>query len=324
MSAVPGFRHVPGLHCGSTALADVWRLHGADLGEAMAFGLGRGPHFFFLRTDGPRPTRATWGRSLSLEYDACLAVGASFEEEREPFGGASWQRLCANLAQGQTPIVSCDVGRLPYYGPGGAFNGHRLVLAGEDGTLALVADTHFVGLIALPVEALRHAMESDAPPVMSDESSWMLVGPPSRAVDEALLAEAVRDAGVRSLTDESGFGGLGGLRAFADDLPSWGTLPGAARLMRAAYHFIEKRGTGGGMFRRLYLSFLREAAAWCPRVEPVMARVEAAAEGWTELALELRAQSEREAISLDRAVGLARRVVALEEKWLLRAAAVEA
>lgn len=306
---VPGFRHVPGVHCGSTALADVWRLHGAEMSEAMAFGLGRGAHFFYLRIDGPRPTRALYGRSLSLEYDACRALGASYEEEREPYGGRTWERLRAHLDSGRAPIAACDVGRLPYYGTSGSFNGHRLVVAGEQDGCALVADTHFPDLLSLPVAQLVHAMESDAPPILSMEATWMLVGPPARLPDPAAALKAARETGARFLEDESGFSGASGLRAFIEDLPSWATLPRPEKILRAGYHFIERRGTGGGMFRRLFANFLREAG-----LLDLGARVEEAAEAWTRLALEMRVQSERTP-DLGEVVRLAKVVLEREEAW---------
>ena len=39
---VPGYRHVPGNHCGSTALRNLLAFHGAEISEEMALGLGRG------------------------------------------------------------------------------------------------------------------------------------------------------------------------------------------------------------------------------------------------------------------------------------------
>lgn len=318
MPVVPGFRHVPGLHCGSTALADVWRLHGAPLSEAMVFGLGRGAFFYFWREDGPRPVRALYGRSLGLEYDACLAVDAAYTEEREPFGGRIWERLRAHVDLGRAPVAWCDVGRLPYYGAGGSFNGHRLVVAGYGEGDALVADTHFPQLLTLPVPVLTHAMESGAPPVMGDEATWTLFGAPARRTDAAMLGAAIRQAGARMIEDDSGFGGLDGLRAFAAEIANWSE----PRLWRAGYQFIEKRGTGGGMFRRLFLAFLREAAAWRGDLAQVSEEVSSAAEIWSMLALEMNERSEREGLPPAEAVRLANEVVAREEAWARTAAAL--
>ena len=55
-----GFVHRQGVHCGSTALADVLRHRGLDLTEAMAFGLGAGLGFYYLDSPLLSPKRRNW------------------------------------------------------------------------------------------------------------------------------------------------------------------------------------------------------------------------------------------------------------------------
>ena len=50
---VPGYKHVPGHHCGSTALRNLLGFHGVDISEEMAFGLGAGAGFYYLRFPAP-------------------------------------------------------------------------------------------------------------------------------------------------------------------------------------------------------------------------------------------------------------------------------
>ncbi|MGH6960024.1 MAG: BtrH N-terminal domain-containing protein, partial [Dongiaceae bacterium] len=52
MIALPGFVHRPGVHCGSTSMADVLRHQGLELSEPMCFGLGSGLHLVYLRDFG--------------------------------------------------------------------------------------------------------------------------------------------------------------------------------------------------------------------------------------------------------------------------------
>ena len=68
---VPGYRHQPGNHCGSTALRNLLAFHGADVTEEMAFGLGAGACFFYVASTASRlpgsPTAAPrgWRRTSS-------------------------------------------------------------------------------------------------------------------------------------------------------------------------------------------------------------------------------------------------------------------
>ena len=71
----------------------------------------------------------------------------------------------------------------------------------------------------------------------------------------AVLLQAMR------LTEEAApRTGLPGLRALAEELPSWKQQPDADRCFRLAAQVIEQRGTGGGLFRRMYAQFLEEAS----------------------------------------------------------------
>src|SRR5881409_3788057 len=49
---VPGYRHIPGNHCGSTALRNLLAFHGAKISEEMALGLGAGLSFYYVPLDG--------------------------------------------------------------------------------------------------------------------------------------------------------------------------------------------------------------------------------------------------------------------------------
>ena len=60
---VPGFEHVTGHHCGSTALRNLLGFHGAAVTEELAFGLGAGPCFYYFADDSLSPTRFTNGRT---------------------------------------------------------------------------------------------------------------------------------------------------------------------------------------------------------------------------------------------------------------------
>jgi hypothetical protein len=83
------------------------------------------------------------------------------------------------------------------------------------------------------------------------------------------------------------FAGLPALRRFAAEVGDW---PEAAEdwqwCARFLYQVIERRGTGGGNFRRMYSRFLEEAGY----EESALAHE--AAEHWSRLALAARTASE--------------------------------
>lgn len=319
---VPGFRHVQGLHCGSTAMADALRHAGVALSEAMAFGLGSGIHFFFFQGEGFDPSRGFYGRSAALEYELCERLGVAFDEGPEPDPEKAWARVRAHVDAGRPVLLQADIKFLDYWQTQTSFNGHRLICAGyedgrSDGDVALMADSHWAWPQEVPAASLMRAMASDAPPVPSRDCYFGVLAPPARALDaRALAPEAWRVCSRRMLEDDSGFSGLRAMRAMAGDLARWSEAPDWAWCARFAYQVIEKRGTGGGNFRRLYRAFLEESLA----PAPLVAAMGACADAWTALASELKRVSEQPAPDFARAADLAGAAVQAEERYHTEAA----
>ena len=96
---VPGYRHVPGNHCGSTALRNLLAFHGVELSEEMAFGLGAGACFYFVPMDGSSPSRFTNGRTSRLEEQFVELTGAPLELRTFADPGASWDAARATVVR---------------------------------------------------------------------------------------------------------------------------------------------------------------------------------------------------------------------------------
>jgi len=89
--------------------------------------------------------------------------------------------------------------------------------------------------------------------------------------------------------------GIAGIRTAAEELHSWPELTEDwAFAARFAYQVIEKHGTGGGFFRRLYARYLEEASAFHPVISSagLPGRMVSIADGWTEIAALMKDISE--------------------------------
>ena len=168
-----------------------------------------------------------------------------------------------------------------------------MVLAGYDEELAWLSDTAFEDLQTTSLESLREARHSKQP-IFPLEGH--LVDLPDRArsstrpTSARTLPEAIERAAKEMIEPTMGdFQGLPALRRFADEVGSW---PEAAEdwqwCARFLYQVIERRGTGGGNFRRMYSRFLEEAGY----EESALAHD--AADSWTALAIAAREASEPE------------------------------
>jgi hypothetical protein len=312
---VPGYTHVPGHHCGSTALRNLLGFHGVEISEAMAFGLGAGACFYYVTLEDASPSRWFNGRTARLEENFNELTGTalqmrSFEEGDQ----AAWEAARAEVDAGRPAILLTDLYYLDHYGNSAHFPGHAVVLAGYDEEFAYLSDTGFEELQTTRLENLDRARYSSHPAYPLSGQMFTV----SAALDPGQLRGAISAAIERAakamLASEFGeFAGLGAVRRLGDEAGAWPEIAEDWRwCARFGYQVIERRGTGGGAFRLMYSRFLEEAG------RPQASLALQAAERWTDLAGAFHAASEREdpEPALWREIGSAAQQVATAEERL--------
>lgn len=287
---VPGYRHVPGNHCGSTALRNLLAFHGLEISEEMALGLGAGACFYYAVLDGQSPSRFTNGRVGRLEEQFVELTGISLRMQTAEDPDESWRLARDVVDSGRPALLLSDLYHLDHYGKSAHFPGHAVVLAGYDEKVAYLSDTAFEELQTTRLENLARARHEQHP-VYPLAGHMFCVPDGEVPADPREAALRAIQRGVRQMFEpELGeYQGIPALRRFADEVGSW---PDATEdwqwSARFNYQVIERRGTGGGNFRRMYARFLQEAGY----EESVLAAE--AAERWTRLASGLLAASEED------------------------------
>ena len=287
---VPGYRHLPGNHCGSTALRNLLGFHGVEISEEMAFGLGAGACFYYVVLEGRSPSRFTNGRAARLEEAFVELTGAPLELETDEDPERSWEIAREVVDSGRPALLLTDLYFLDHYGKSAHFPGHAVILAGYDGEVAYLSDTGFEELQTTRLDHLAQARHEGNP--IFPLAGHMLHLPEGAEPGDVVAAapRAIERAAREMLEPALGdFQGLPALRKLADEIADW---PAAAEdwqwCARFLFQVIERRGTGGGNFRRMHSRFLEEAG----RTESALA-AEAAAD-WTKLAETARQASESE------------------------------
>jgi len=292
MPSVPGYTHVPGHHCGSTALRNLLAFHGVEISEEMAFGLGAGACFYYVALDEASPTRWFNGRTARLEENFAELTGAALELRTFEAGdGEAWEAARAAIDAGQPALLLTDLYSLDHYGNSAHFPGHAVVLAGYDEEFAHLSDTAFEELqTTTRLEDLDKARHSQHPAYPLSGHMFTASGPVTQEqLREAIPAAIERAASAMVEPEYREFSGLGAIDRLAEEAGRW---PEATEdwqwCARFGYQVIERRGTGGGAFRLMYSRFLEEAG------RPEAALAAEAAACWTELAEGFRAASERD------------------------------
>jgi hypothetical protein len=298
---IPGWLHNPGWHCASTALSDAATFLGHPLSEPMCFGLGAGLGFAFLSGDVFYPTRFIATRSRILETNFFQNLGLPRPWLQDPDPDHALAEAKALVDQGIPVLMRADLFHLDYYQSKAHFPGHVILFWGYDdeaGT-ALVADTERPGLQSVPLASLQKARYSDQPGyTTSADHLWVDWKLPSSDLRPALRRALCKQANDLFNPEyaEAGIFGYPALKRAVADLPQWGRAKDWQWSARWFYQVIEKRGTGGGAFRKLYARFLEEAAGLDPAVAKLAPAREmfAIAEKWSELSRLLKSISEKE------------------------------
>ena len=285
---VPGYRHVPGNHCGSTALRNLLAFHGVEGSEDLVFGLGAGACFYYVAFEDQSPSRFTNGRTARLEEQFVELTGAGMVMETDEEPEASWEMARRIIDSGRPAILLTDLYHLDHYGRSAHFPGHAVVLVGYDDERAYLSDTAFEEIQTTSLDALALARHEQHPAMPLAGHLFHI--PDEDAIGDlrAAVPRAIRRAVERMIEPELGeFQGLPALRRFAAEVGRWHEAAEDWQwCARFGYQVIERRGTGGGNFRRMYARFLHEVGYR----EAVLAN--GAAEDWTALAVALLAASE--------------------------------
>ncbi len=288
---VPGYRHLPGNHCGSTALRNLLGHHGIELSEEMAFGLGAGACFYYLVNLESSPSHWFNGRTAQLEQSFLELAGAPLRVDTFDDADASWEAARTSVDDERPPLLITDLYYLDHYGNSAHFPGHAVVLAGYDDELVYLSDTAFEELQECRIESLRKARHGASAAFEMKGHMYTVSGEASPDDLIAAAPAAIARAAQEMIEPQFGeFAGLPALRRLAADAERWPALAEDCQwCARFAYQVIERRGTGGGNFRLMYSRFLDEAGYG----EGSKLAADSA-ERWTALATAFREASEQE------------------------------
>ncbi len=297
---VPGWVHRPGQHCASTVLSDLAHFYGSELSEPFCLGLGAGLGFFYLEENSLSPTRTIMSRAHNLEANFFHDLELPFDWKKESDPEQGWQAARQAIDLGRPVLFHADIFYLDHYQSKTHFPLHVILLWGYDlekGT-AYIVDTGWEGLIEIPLASLSRARYSKDSFVKLDGDFFPVALPRKierleAKVSKAILLQAELLAGPGP--GDSAFEGYSGMRKVAERIFEWPSAPDASWCFRWAYQIIERRGTGGGAFRKLYAGFLAEAGRAWPRFREIapFEKLEKIGHKWSELAMLLKELSEQ-------------------------------
>ncbi|MFX1506780.1 MAG: BtrH N-terminal domain-containing protein [Promethearchaeota archaeon] len=271
---IPNFHHVPGVHCTSSTLRDIFEFHGLTMSEALIFGLGSGLGLSYGKLGSKTPMMG--GRQYKFEDNLCKLLNIELQKFMTNNEEEGWQRLKEHLENGIPTAINVDIAYLPYQQlpEGFHFGQHAVTVVGYDSETSnvLIADTDFLGLREISLEDLTKARNSSYSRFMDPRNFIYEFTFPEQVPDLIDVIPIAIQRNGQNLLKKSRmmriFGSTSGIDAitkFTQDLEKLSTLsdPVLQTICNEIKGFISNYGTGGGLFRLLYSQFLSESAPIC-------------------------------------------------------------
>jgi len=295
--------HRPGKHCASTVLSDLTHFYGPGLSEPFCLGLGAGLGFYYVEGELFSPTRMIMTRSQDLEANFFRILGQEFDWKYAKTPEQGWLKVKKLIDEGIPVLLHADIFYLDHYKSKTHFPLHVILLWGYDDAkaAAYVADTGWEGLIELPLASLSKARYSKLT-YYESKGGYFPALLPARIFgleDRARKAILTQAEQISGNCVQGNFGcGYPAMRRVAERIQEWPGAKDASWCFRWAYQTIERRGTGGGAFRKLYADFLKEAGKLNPEIAEFASfhDMQIIAAKWSSLSLLLKEISEKNPI----------------------------
>lgn len=325
---IEGIAATGGEHCETSTLGVLLRHAGVELSEPMLFGLGEGLGFVYW--DGKNlPFPFLGGRSKPAEITRKLTdrLGLSLRVKETTSVRTAWRNVAEEIDAGVPVGLQLDSYHLEYFTSKVHFGGHFAALYGYDDERALLVDTaQQGGAVSTSLESLERARGEKGPMTAKNRSFTIGVDAPLVPLADAIRT-AVRANAAEFLNPPIANLGYRGIGKAAVQVRKWlerSTDP--ARDLPQAAMLMERAGTGGALFRRIYRDFLDECL---PLVEDTGLRTayekyRTITPLWTEVAgLFTRAGETGDVGQLDDASALLSELARLEQEAMTALATVQ-
>lgn len=288
------FQHQHTAHCESGVMSTLLKSHGADLNEAMVFGLASALTFVYLpliKVSGmPLISYRMPPRSIIKNVAKSLKVRLKMQKFSKPEQGQN--ALDQALAEGKLVGLQTSVFWLPYFPPEMRFhfNAHNLLVYGKEHNDYLISDPVFETVQRCSGEDLQRARFAKGALAAKGLMYYFENQPDISQIDlPNVIRKAIRKQAKQMLAPLF-FVGVKGIRTVANSIEKLATSKKGEKYNRLYLGHIvrmqEEIGTGGAGFRYLYAYFLEQAAEICnePKFKQASQQMTEIGDQWRQFA----------------------------------------
>jgi len=265
MTQIP-FTHKMAAHCETGALTASLNHAGLEITEPMIFGIGSGIFFGYFKN--PRfafPIFTVRSRPGHIRKNVAKLFKVKFVTKKYKCQLKAQQELDALLAKNVPVAVQVDFFYMDYAPSHESVhnNMHFINIIGKNGSKYIVSDSYFPNIVELEADSLTKGRFAKG--MMAPKGFMFYTESVPESIDyHKSIKKGIKKAAYYMLKLPVPFIGIKGIYRFADKVLLW---PKYARDIEHLSHevmkihvLLEDQGTGGGGFRFIYATFLRQAA----------------------------------------------------------------
>ncbi|AFU20058.1 BtrH N-terminal domain-containing protein [Actinobacillus suis] len=289
------FSHQHTAHCESGVMSTLLKSHGAELNEAMVFGLASALTFVYLpiiKVSGmPLISYRMQPKHIIKKVSKLLKVRLKMQKFSNETAGQ--MALDQALQNGKLVGLQTSVFWLPYF-PSEMrfhFNAHNLLVYGKENDDYLISDPVFETVQRCAAQDLQKARFAKGALAAKGLMYYFEQTPDFSQIDlPTLVRKAIRKQAKQMLAPLF-FVGVKGIRTVAKSIENLAACKKGEKYNRLYLGHIvrmqEEIGTGGAGFRYLYAYFLEQAAEICnePKFKQASEQMTEIGDLWREFAI---------------------------------------
>ncbi|HBE01161.1 MAG TPA: hypothetical protein DC049_01610 [Spirochaetia bacterium] len=273
MNMISNFKHSAGAHCETGSLRNLLAFSGKEISEAMLFGIGSGPAFYYLffqKNHVGFPLLGIRNRPGLVVKNCSGFCGIDIKTMQYKRVQDALKKTDELLNKNIPVAATVDMMYMKYLPEYLHIHAplHFIAIVGkQDKEHYLISDPYFPEIGKLHIDDLSAAWETYSPLARNNTLSYITAIPGNINWKSAIkkgIQETVRNIILPPVINKLFiFVGINGIRLFASKIMEWPVKYRGVHLregiMFTAVGF-EDQGTGGGAFRIMYGVFLKEAA----------------------------------------------------------------
>jgi hypothetical protein len=261
------FTHNMAAHCESGTLTALLKLKGLEISEPMIFGIGSGLYFGYLSHTPSLnfPMFIIRTKPGQLRKKIAKRTDIKFKTQKFRNKAKAEETLDQLIAQKIPVAVQVDFYYMDYIPEWERVhaNIHFITVVGKEGDEYIVSDSYYPKLAKLHKDKLSKARFAGG--YMAPKGFMYYIESVPESIDyNTIIPKAIKNTINNMIGVQPGFIGVRGIRLFSKKVQQW---PKLTRDIDHLSHeimkinvFLEDQGTGGGGFRYLYATFLRQAS----------------------------------------------------------------